>query len=116
MIREVICTCCPRGCHLKIDTDMDYNVSGNRCPRGAKYGVDEVLRPKRIVTSTVALEGAALKRLPVRTDRPVDKDRIMEAMALIRSIRVTAPIRRGDAVSDVIPGTDARVIACRDAL
>lgn len=114
MIYEVICTCCPRGCHLKIDADMGYNVSGNRCPRGAQYGVDEVLHPKRTVTSTVAVEGSIHKRLPVRTDRPVDKDRVMEVMALIRSIRVKPPIRRGDAVSDVIPGTDARVIACRD--
>lgn len=114
MIREVICTCCPRGCRLKIDTDMGYNVSGNRCPRGAQYGVDEVLHPKRTVTSTVAVEGGVLKRLPVRTNRPVDKDRIMEVMALIRGIRVKAPIRRGDAVSGAIPGTDARVIACRD--
>lgn len=114
MIREVICTCCPRGCHLKIDTDMNYNVSGNRCRRGAQYGVDEVLHPKRTVTSTVAVEGASLKRLPVRTDRPVDKGRIMEVMALIHGIRVTAPVRRGDAVSAAIPGTDVRVIACRD--
>ena len=112
MIREVICTCCPRGCHLKADTET--GVSGNRCPRGARYGVDEVLHPKRTVTSTVAVEGGTLERLPVRTDRPIDKDRIMEVMTLIRRIRVAAPIRRGDAVSGTIPGTDACVIACRD--
>ena len=37
-IKEVICICCPRGCHLQVDPQNDYNVTGNACPNGAAYG------------------------------------------------------------------------------
>ena len=39
MVKELICIVCPRGCHLSVDIDNDYKVTGNLCPRGAEYGV-----------------------------------------------------------------------------
>ena len=53
-MREFICINCPLGCQLKVD-DSDLNniiVTGNTCPRGKKYGIDEVLNPKRMVTES----------------------------------------------------------------
>ena len=40
-IKEVICICCPCGCHLQVDPENDYNVTGNACPNGAAYGREE---------------------------------------------------------------------------
>ena len=37
-IKELICICCPKGCHLRVDTANDYAVTGNACPNGAAYG------------------------------------------------------------------------------
>ena len=37
-MRELICITCPKGCHLKVDEENDYKVTGNGCPRGAIYG------------------------------------------------------------------------------
>ena len=34
-IKELICICCPKGCHLRVDTANDYAVTGNACPNGA---------------------------------------------------------------------------------
>ena len=28
-IKELICICCPKGCHLRVDTANDYAVTGN---------------------------------------------------------------------------------------
>ena len=52
-IKEVICICCPCGCHLQVDPENDYNVTGNACPNGAAYGREELTHPTRIITSTV---------------------------------------------------------------
>ena len=52
-IKEVICICCPCGCHLQVDLENDYNVTGNACPNGAAYGREELTHPTRILTSTV---------------------------------------------------------------
>ena len=35
---ELICIVCPKGCHLKVDEEKDFAVTGNGCPRGAEYG------------------------------------------------------------------------------
>ena len=37
-MKELICIVCPKGCHLKVDENNDYKVSGNACERGAEYG------------------------------------------------------------------------------
>ncbi len=44
-IKEVICICCPCGCHLQVDPENDYNVTGNACPNGAAYGREEADPP-----------------------------------------------------------------------
>lgn len=48
-IKEVICICCPCGCHLQVDPENDYNVTGNACPNGAAYGREELTHPTRII-------------------------------------------------------------------
>ena len=62
-MKELICIVCPNGCHLKVDEENGYNVTGNKCERGAEYGKAELLHPVRVVTSTVRIEGAACRRL-----------------------------------------------------
>jgi CxxC motif-containing protein len=43
------------GCHLKVDENDGYSVTGNTCPRGAAYGYEEATAPTRTVTSTVRI-------------------------------------------------------------
>ena len=113
-MKELISICCPNGCHLLVDEEKGYAVSGNQCEKGAEYGKAELLHPVRTVTSTVRTTSATHPRLPVKTDRPVDKARMMEVMALLDGVTVTAPVRTGDVLLAGIFGTDANVVACRD--
>lgn len=66
-MRELICITCPKGCHLKVDEENDYKVTGNGCPRGAIYGKKECTHPTRVVTSTVKIVGAEIERLSVKS-------------------------------------------------
>ena len=61
-IKELICICCPKGCHLRVDTANDYAVTGNACPNGAAYGKEELTHPTRIITSTVRITGGLYPR------------------------------------------------------
>ena len=67
-MRELICITCPKGCHLKVDEENGYKVTGNGCPRGAIYGKKECTHPTRVVTSTVKIVGAEIERLSVKTN------------------------------------------------
>ena len=66
-MKELICIVCPKGCHLKVDEENGYAVTGNSCPRGAEYGKKELVNPTRVITSTVKVEGGALRRVSVKT-------------------------------------------------
>ena len=56
-MKELICIVCPRGCHLQVDEANGYAVTGNACPRGADYAVQELKNPTRTLTRTVVLKG-----------------------------------------------------------
>ena len=70
---NLICITCPKGCHLTVDEENDYKVTGNACPRGAEYGRNEMLHPVRVITSTVKIEVRTLRgcrsRLTARLPR-----------------------------------------------
>ena len=95
---ELTCIVCPVGCALRVEqTDGGevVSVAGNTCPRGAAYGKDEVLHPVRTLTTTVRVRGAE-RLLPVKTDRPIPKEKLFQAMEKINSLSIDAPIKIGD--------------------
>ena len=65
-MKEMICICCPMGCRLKVyDEESPIRVEGNTCPRGAKYGAEEAVCPKRVVTSVVRVKGGEIAMVSV---------------------------------------------------
>lgn len=110
---NIICITCPKGCHLCVDEQNDYAVTGNSCPRGAEYGRNELLHPVRVITSTVRITGAMIPRLPVKTDRPLPKEKMFDCMQLINSITVQAPVQVGQILAPAILGTDVNLVAAK---
>lgn len=111
--KEIICTCCPKGCHLAVD-ETTFAVSGNGCPRGVEYGANELRNPVRTLTTTVVVTGGRLCRLPVRTDKPIPKGMLFEAMRQLDGVSVAAPVRLGQVILSNICGSGADVTACCD--
>jgi len=111
-VRELICINCPRGCHLTVDENL--NVSGNFCPRGAAYGKQEVTNPTRTLTSTVRIKNANLPLCPVKSERPIPKGKIFDAMKEVDEARIEAPIHIGDVVIENLAGTGVSLVATRD--
>lgn len=114
MIERIICTSCPNGCHLEVDTEK-LTVSGNTCPRGVTYGIAEVTDPKRMVTSTIILKGSDIQRISVKTDKPISKKLIFEVMKLLDNVSVNAPCKVGDVLFENILGTDVNIVITKDA-
>lgn len=113
-MKELICIVCPKGCHLKVDDENGYTVTGNGCPRGAEYGKKELTAPTRVITSTVRVTGGLYKRCPVKTDRPIPKELIFDAMKLLNDVDLTAPVKVGQVIIENILGTGANFIAARN--
>lgn len=113
-MKELICIVCPRGCHLSVDDNL--NVTGNFCPRGAIYAKNELTHPTRTLTTTVRIISKEEVALPVKSDNPLPKEKIFEAMELINKTCVKAPIKIGDIIIEKIFGLDVNIVATKDIL
>ena len=113
-MKELICIICPRGCHLTVDDEL--NVSGNTCPRGAVYAKQELTHPTRTLTSTVRVVSNTEAMLPVKSNKPLPKEKIFDAMEVINKTCVKAPIKIGDVVIKNIFGLDVDIVATKNIL
>ena len=76
MIKKITCIVCPNGCEIEIDGD---NIRGYTCKRGLEYAKNELLAPKRTITSTVRISGVD-EVCPVKTSLPIPKEEIFNVM------------------------------------
>ena len=113
-MKECICIVCPQGCHLQVDEQNNYRVTGNACPRGEEYGRAELKSPMRTVTSTVRMSCGPHRRCPVKTDRPIPKHLIFDAVALLCNVELQSPVRLGQVVVKNVCGTGANFVATRN--
>jgi len=113
-MKELICIVCPRGCHLKVDENNDYSVSGNNCPKGAEYGKRELVSPTRVLTSVVKIQNALISCCPVKTSTPIPKNLMMQVMGEIKNVVLQSPVRIGDVVIKNVCNTGADWIVTRN--
>ena len=83
----VICTQCPKECHLHILKDINNKtiVTGNNCPLGEEYGLSLMNSPSMIITTTVKVRDKDFTLLPVRSNKPIPVSMIKEVMNILKS-------------------------------
>ncbi len=116
MEKELVCINCPMGCRVSatVEGTNIVRVSGNGCKRGEIYARSELTRPVRMVTALSRVEGSDFP-LPVKTDRPIDKELIFSALEALRAAAAPKNTAAGDVVLKNICGTDASFVATADA-
>lgn len=116
--RHLTCIICPVGCQLtvKMEDGAVVSVSGNLCKRGEKYAKTECVNPLRTLTTTVKVIGGA--PLSVRSEEPLPKGKIFEAMAVINATEIQPGqrIAIGDTIIADIVGTGVDIIATSSRL
>jgi len=106
MKRQMTCIICPRGCALEAELQGEQvTVTGNACPRGAEYAVNECLHPVRTVTTTVRVTNREDTMVSVKTRTPVAKEDMARVVALLRKLTVEAPVTVGQIVAENICGS-----------
>ena len=112
---ELICVNCPKGCRGSVQHEDNKNteMEGYSCKEGLSYAEQEITRPMRILTSTVRIDGAVNRVLPVITESESPLDIWREAMREIKKLRVTAPVEINDVIVSDFMGTGVNLIASR---
>ena len=111
MKRRLTCIICPRGCAMEIDLDT-MKVTGNSCPKGERYAIDECTNPVRTVTSSVRVDNRENTMVSVKTEQPVPKAHLFDVMKEIRAAKTLAPVKIGDIIIKDVYGTN--VIATKN--
>ena len=96
---ELTCVVCPNGCLLTVwQEDGVTHVEGAACKNGVRYGETELTDPRRVLTTSVAVNGGVLPLVSVRSTAPIPQKYLLPAVAALKTISVDAPIRIGDLV------------------
>ena len=116
-MKDLVCIVCPNGCSLHVETvNGELKVSGNRCPRGRNFALEELEHPMRTICSTVRTAFPDVPVVPVRVTSPIPKEMIFPVMKEIGKVRVTEPLGTGDKVIEKVLGLDVDIIITSDIL
>lgn len=106
MNRTLTCIACPLGCTLSVELEGKdiISVSGNTCPRGKEYAISECTHPVRTLTTTMRCKNGEL--VSVKTSKPIPKERVFDALAVINKTVARLPIAVGDVLITDLFGSD----------
>ena len=115
--KDIRCIICPTGCLVHVENiNGELIIEGHSCERGEDYAREEFISPIRILTTTMRVEKGFLPLIPVRSDKPIPKDRLEETLKLIAKTQTKAPLKMGDILIENVFGLDINIIASRDLI
>ena len=119
MTRKIItCILCPNGCELDVEysehpSEETLVVEGNLCPKGSSYALEELIRPKRTLTTSVLVRSGDQRLVSVKTASSIPRQAILKAREELRGTIVTAPVSIGDTILGDVAGTGIDIVATR---
>lgn len=116
MEQTITCINCPVGCRMTVSLSESgefLSVTGNTCPRGAKYAQQECTLPERMITAVIPVSGCETP-LSVKTASPVPKKLIHDIMKELSSVQVSAPVSIGQVILPDVLHTGVDIIATRN--
>lgn len=112
---KVTCIVCPIGCEIEviIKDNKVIEVTGNMCPRGKDYAIQEVTSPRRVVMSVIPVKNGDFPTVSVKTDKPVSKDLISKIMRELAKVEIEAPVEIGEVIVKNVANSGANIVATR---
>lgn len=114
-MKTLTCIVCPNGCALTIENAAgEWKVTGNMCPRGKDFAINELTDPKRSISSTVRTVFKYMPRLPVRTDGEIPLKLIFPVMEELKRIVIEKPVHSNDIIIKDVLNTGINIISASD--
>ncbi len=106
-MKELDLHCMPQG--LPPESGRGKRLCCHRkfLPQGSGIWKKGAVNPTRVITSTVKVEGGALRRVSVKTSAPIPKGMLFEVMRTLDNVQLTAPVAAGQVVVPNVLGTGA---------
>ena len=117
MNTTLICIVCPVSCPCDVEWTEEGGVTkveNNQCKLAFEYVEGELFDPRRMLTTSVPIDGGNWPLVSVKSHVPIPKDQMLEAMKVIADVRATAPIKVGDVIMPDFIGSGADLVATRN--
>ena len=113
--RTVSCIVCPMGCvgEVEMRDGAVVGVTGFNCERGKNYAREEVIAPKRMLTTTVRVIGGQLALVPVVSTRSLPKEQLLRAARCLAETSVKAPVAEGQIIVANLLDLGVDIVATR---
>lgn len=116
--QTITCILCPNGCELEVSyqgepAEETVHVDGNRCPKGEPYALEELLHPKRTLTTSVLVLRGEQPLISVKTATPIPRVLVSKARSEIQDAVAKAPVAIGDLILANVAGTGVDVVVTR---
>ena len=115
MTKEIICIICPLSCRMNVKHEREQikRVKGNQCKEGLKYAKREAIFPGRILTTTVKTDAVGMPLLPVRSNKEIPKNDLIDCMKEIAKCRIEGSVRVGETLIPNILGLGVDIVSSR---
>ncbi len=113
--KNITCIVCPIGCKIlvKIDGTQLEIVGGNKCKRGIEYAKNEALDPRRMLTTSVLVNGGEWSLVSVKSSKPVPKEKLFSILKEIKRTAVNAPVKSGQPIIKNVANTGINIVATK---
>lgn len=113
--KEITCIVCPIGCKILVKTDGKQieNLDGNKCKRGIDYAKHEALDPRRMLTTSIFVDGGEWPLVSVKSSQPVPKEKVFPALKEIKKMRIKAPVESGQIIIRSVADTGIDIVATK---
>lgn len=121
-MKKLTCIVCPNGCNVTVDDagsragDGNIRISGNLCPKGEAFAIQEATDARRSVTTTCRTTFAGIPVVPVRTDGEIRKELMQKVVAEVNRITISRAMKLGDVVMENVLETGVNIILCTNQL
>ncbi len=116
--RVITCIKCPSGCQIFVRGSSlqpeSLIIEGQKCERGTVYARNEILNPRRLLTTVIRLTDRH-QPLPVRTLEPIPKSKYFEALIAVHNLKLSGPVKAGDILLSNLLSMGIALVAAADS-
>jgi thioredoxin reductase/CxxC motif-containing protein len=104
---SLVCILCPNSCIInyapkddkaKLENGIKYKITGGMCGKGEEYVLNELISPLRVLTSSIKVIDSDKELVSVRTTSGIPKESLMQAMSIIKNIKLEKAVRQGEII------------------
>lgn len=110
------CRCCPFGCQIEVTSEegVIYQIEGNNCLKGDRYGEQESGNIYRFLTFSVKVKNGKYANVQGVTSKAFEIDLRNKVISFLKDYELEAPINKGDILVENLLGTDVCLLASMD--